>query len=205
MIKTKSIPVYYLNPDSFRNRRERMDKFISDLGFEYFERSPSNSTNQTKQIRVNEGFVKLAETAITRDKYPFLILEDDANLIIDIPENISIPPEALFIYWGASLWECGGVKPPLRIENYNDNYYRLYHSLACHAIIVPNKNSAEYFIKINNIASKKLDQSDIWFAVDSKDKIYLTPKNGPYIYQDDAHTKPITNFLWENLKNTYLK
>jgi len=203
MIKVKDIPVYYLNPDFFEDRKKMMDNFLNSIGFIY-ERVPSNSSAELRQVRINEGFIKLAETAIQNNKYPFLILEDDARLVKDLPENINIPQECKLIYWGVSLWECGPPKPPLHISEYNKEYYRVHHSLGCHAILVPNKEGAEHFIKINKQAIEKLDYSDIWFAVDSGSEIYLTPKDGPYFYQNDAHTEPITKFLWNDLKTKYL-
>lgn len=203
MIKVKDIPVFYLNPDFFDQRRKMMDEFLTNLGLD-FERVPSNSSHELRQTRICEGFIKVAERGIEKGVYPFLILEDDATLIKDLPESISIPEEAKLIYWGISLWECGGAKPPLAISDYNDEYYRLHHSLGCHAILVPNKEGADHFIKINKESIEKLDYSDIWFAVDSGKELYLTPKDGPYIYQNDAHTQPITKFLWKDIKEKYL-
>jgi hypothetical protein len=203
-VNVKDIPVYYLNPDFFEHRKKMMDEFLTNLGFN-FERVPSNSTHKLRQTRICEGFIKVAEKGIEKDVYPFLILEDDARLVKNLPETINVPQEAKLIYWGISLWECGGVKPPLAISEYNDEYYRLYHSLGCHAILIPNKEGAEHFIKINKESISKSDYSDIWFAVDSGSELYLTPKDGPYIYQNDAHTEPITKFLWNDLKDKYLK
>lgn len=203
MIKVKDIPVFYLNPDFFDQRRKMMDEFLTNLNLN-FERVPSNSSHALRQTRICEGFVKVAERGIEKGVYPFLILEDDARLIKDLPETITIPQEAKFIYWGVSLWECGGVKPPLGISDYNDEYYRLHHSLGCHAILIPNKEGADHFIKINKESIEKLDYSDVWFAVDSGKELYLTPKDGPYIYQNDAHTQPITKFLWKDIKEKYL-
>jgi hypothetical protein len=204
MIKVKNIPVYYLNPDFFEDRKRMMDEFLTNLGLT-FERVPSNSNHPLRQTRISEGFIKVAERGIEKGVYPFLILEDDARLIKDLPESITIPKEAKLIYWGASLYECGGVKGLLRISDYNDEYYRLHNSLGCHAILIPNKESADYFIKINKEAIEKLDHCDIWFAVGSENELYLTPKDGLYIYQNDAHTEPITKFLWNDLKEKYLK
>jgi len=203
MISVKDILVYYLNPDFFNHRKKMMDEFLTNIGFSY-ERIPSNSSDELRQVRINEGFIKLAERAIENNKYPFLILEDDARLVKNLPETINIPKEAKLIYWGISLWESGGIKPHLHIAEYNNEYYRMYHSLGCHAILVPNKESAEHFIKINKDAIVKKDYSDIYFAIDSGKEIYLTPKDGPYFYQNDAHTEPITKFLWNDLKEKYL-
>lgn len=202
-MKVKDLQVYYLNPDSFKERRKSLEEYLDSIGLK-FERIPSNSTANLRQVRIDEGFIKLAERAIENNVYPFLVLEDDARLITPLPEDITIPEDCMFIYWGISTWECGGLKSKLYITNYNDEYYRMYHSLGCHAIIVPNKNSAEHFIAINQKAIEKKDFSDIYFAVDSGKEVYLTPKDGPYFYQHDGHTMPITKFLWKDKLN-YLK
>jgi len=204
MIKVKNIPVYYLNPDSFQDRRKMMDEFLTNLNLN-FERVPSNSTNPIRQIRISEGFIKAVDLGIKRNNYPFLILEDDARLIKELPETINICKEVKLIYWGASTWECGGMKPNLSISEYNDDYYRLYGSLGCHAILIINKEAADHFIDINKKAIEKGEHCDIYFAIESQKELYVTPKDGPYFYQNDAHTEPITKFLWNELQKKYYK
>lgn len=200
VIKTKDIPVYYLNPDFFQERRKKMDAYMDHLGFKY-ERVPSNSKAELRQVRINEGLIKLVNTAILNNDFPFLILEDDARLIKDLPDEMTIPEEASIIYIGGSLYECGGKKGPVKIKEHDDNYYRLYNSLATHAIIIANKSGADFFIERQLEAIKNNDYSDIYLAISSNNHLFLTPKNGPYFYQDDAHTKPITHFLWKDLLN----
>jgi hypothetical protein len=204
VVKTKDIPVYYLNPDFFEERKKQMDEFLDQLGFKY-ERSPSNSGHAIRQNRINEGFTNLVIRAMEKDEYPFLILEDDARLIKPLPQYVDIPPEAMLIYYGCSLYECGYPKQPLRIEEYNQQYYRLYNSLGCHAILVINQEAAEFFIKKQLEASDNNQYSDIHLAVSTNDHLFLTPKDGPYFYQNDAHTEPITKFLWEDVKQNYLR
>jgi hypothetical protein len=204
IVKTKNIPVFYLNPDFFEYRKKMMDEYLTNLNC-YFERVPSNSSASLRQIRINEGFIKLAERAMEYDVYPFLVLEDDARLIKNLPEEIQIPEESKIIYWGISTWECGGSKPNLYISEYNKDYYRLHYSLSCHAILITNKIGAKHFIDINKQAIEKGDYSDIYFAIDSEKELYLTPKDGPYFYQNDAHTEPITKFLWKDILLKYLK
>jgi hypothetical protein len=204
MIRTKDIPIYYINPDFFDHRRKMMDSFLDEAGL-VFERVASNSSHELRQTRICEGLIKAAKRGIENAVYPFLILEDDARLTKALPERINIPEDARLIYWGVSLWECGGVKAPLKIREYDSDYYRLYNSLSCHAILIPNQEGANHFIKINSEAIKKLDYSDIWLAVESQKETYLTPKDGPYFYQNDSHTQPITNFSWDNIKDQYIK
>jgi hypothetical protein len=201
VVNFKDIPVYYINPDFFEDRRKKMDQYLNTLGLEY-ERIPSNSTQHLRENRINEGQIELLHRAIEKDKYPFLILEDDVRLIGDLPETIEIPKGIKLIYLGASTWECGGAKPKLKIVDYNKEYYRLYHSLGTHAILVPSKESAEYFIDIAKKAIRENMYSDISLAIDSAKQVFLTPKNGPYFYQNDAHTAPITKFLWKDLSSS---
>lgn len=201
VVNFKDIPVYYINPDFFEDRRKKMDQYLNTLGLEY-ERIPSNSTQTLRENRINEGQIELLYRAIEKDKYPFLILEDDTRLIGDLPETIDIPKNIKLIYLGASIWECGGIKPNLKIVNYDKNYYRLFHSLGTHAILVPSKESAEYFIDIAKKAIRENMYSDICLAVDSARNVFLTPKDGLYFYQNDPHTASITRFLWKDLSTS---
>jgi hypothetical protein len=198
VIKTKDIPVYYLNPDFFQERRKKMEIYLDEIGLNY-ERVPSNSNSQLRQVRINEGLVKLVNTAIINNQYPFLILEDDARLVKDLPEEITIPEEASIIYMGGSLYECGGKKGPVKIKEYDDDYYRLYNSLGTHSILIANRQGADFFIDRQLEATKNNDYSDIYLAIASNNHLILTPKDGPYFYQNDAHTEPITRFLWKDL------
>jgi hypothetical protein len=200
VIKTKDIPVYYLNPDFFEERRKKMDIYLNEIGLKY-ERVPSNSKAELRQVRINEGLIKVVNTAILNNSFPFLILEDDARLTKDLPEEMIIPEESSIIYIGCSLYECGGKKGNVKIKDYDDNYYRLYNSLGTHAIIITSKAGADFFIKKQVEAIENNDYSDIYLAVSSNEHLILTPKDGPYFYQNDAHTEPITRFLWEDLLN----
>lgn len=202
-INFKDIPVYYLNPDFFKDRRKQMDIYLENLGFQY-ERIESISRDDTRHVRISEGFIDLTMTAMRKNIYPFLILEDDARFIDSPPEQITIPQEASIIYLGGSLYECGGLKGLVKIEEYDDNYYRLYNSLGCHAILIVNKIGADFFIKKQKEAINKKDHGDIYLAVASNDHLILTPKDGPYLYQNDAHTEPITKFLWKDNLDKYL-
>jgi hypothetical protein len=202
-IKFKDILVYYLNPDFFEYRRNQMDIYLKNLGFNY-ERVASTSEDEIRHVRISEGFVKLISNAIEKNVYPFLILEDDARLITSFPEQITIPEEASIIYFGCSLYECGGLKGSVKIEEYNDDYYRLYNSLGCHAILITNKTGAELFLEKQKEAINRKDHGDIYLAVASNKHLILTPKDGPYFYQNDAHTEPITKFLWKDHLDKYL-
>ena len=44
---------------------------------------------------------------------------------------------------------------------------------------------------------------DITVTMQSKELIYLTPKDGPYFYQDN-YNEHVTKFLWEDSLGEYL-
>ena len=61
-------------------------------------------------------------------------------------ESSGIPEKADFIFLGGSLYECGGIKPSMYIEEYNNEFYRVYYMLSLHTTIVPNINSANILL-----------------------------------------------------------
>ena len=202
-IEFKNIPIYYINPDKYVERRDRMEDFLPTITCSH-ERIPSNDDNSLVCVRINKGLNKACKRGIEIDVYPFIILEDDATLIEELPEFINIPKEGMFIYLGASKYECGGLKPSMWLEEHNEEYYRIKHSLGTHARLILNKESALHYIEVNDKASEKNDYSDIYFAIDSGKELYMTPKDGPYFYQNDGHNEYITKFLWENVLDKYL-
>lgn len=203
-VKTKDIMVYYLNPDSFHERRETMEKRLTELDLNY-ERSPSNSPSEHRHIRINDGLISLCLEGMHKGIYPFLILEDDALNVNPLPEKFNMPDEARLIYWGASIYNCGGKKKNLYIEDYDKDYYRLYHSLGTHAVLIPNKESGTYFINKNFTANGNNDFSDIYLAMDQENEIVLTPKDGVYFCQADKHTRPVTDFSWKDKQSLIKK
>lgn len=205
IIKTLDIPVYYLNPDSpiFASKRSNMENLLSSIGFKYF-RFPSNYESDTRIVRVCIGQLNLIQFAISKNIFPFLFLEDDVALNVNsLPETIEIPSESNIIYWGASTYRCGSTDS-LKIKYYNQNYYKIENSLSTHAFLIPSVNSAKYFISILQSAIESSSFQDIMLATDSKNQIFLTPVDGPYFYQTDSHTQPITKFLWSDNLHTYL-
>ena len=140
-------------------------------------------------------------------KPPILILEDDCCPTEWFKTELNVPDDADVVHIGTSGW---GVKDGrsewnnLSISKYNDDYYRLYNSLGCHAILITNKTGAELFLEKQKEAINRKDHGDIYLAVASNKHLILTPKDGPYFYQNDAHTEPITKFLWKDHLDKYL-
>lgn len=199
-INSKNIPIYYLNPDSsdFDYRRQNMEKLLPSLEMSY-ERFPSNDTSTERIVRVCVGQTNLFNYAIQKNVFPFLFLEDDVELNCKIPQYINIPEESNIIYWGASTYECGAFKENLKIVDYDVDYYKIENSLSTHAFLIPSLKSALYYLTILKKAIDTKSYMDIILAIDSKNQLFLTPKDGPYFYQNDPHTKPITKFLWSDI------
>lgn len=202
-IKVKDIPIYYLNPDHYQEKRERMEQFLPTLGMKY-ERVDNTCDIPPLTRKMNEGLLRVLEKGMYENVYPFLVAEDDIELITKLPEEINIPEEAILIYWGINKYECGGLKPSLCIEEYNEEYYRIKHSLATHAILVPSKESAMLYYDVVVRAINKVDFADIYLAIESGRQLFLTPKDGPYFCQIDGHTRPVTDFLWKDVLDKYL-
>jgi hypothetical protein len=202
-IKFEEIFAYYLNRDIFIERRGNMENMLLKLKMNY-ERIPSNTVLEPRQNGMSVDLMTLIKTAINNDKYPFIIFEDDASIIDIVPEVIDIPEEADLIYLGGSLYNCGGKKLDLRITDYNDEYYRILSSLGGHAIVVPHRKGADIILKAFSKSLENNEYTDLGLAIASEKYLFLTPKNGMYFYQNDAHTIPVTNFKWNDVKSNLL-
>jgi hypothetical protein len=203
VVTFKNIPAYYLNRDIFEDRRLNMEKMFSELEMQY-KRIPSNTVLTPRQNGMSVDLITLIETAISDNSYPFLIFEDDAQIIIPPPKEIEYPDETDLIYLGSSLYNCGGKKPDLQIRYYNENYYRIYYSLAGHALMVCNESAANIVLKAFKKSLEFNEYTDLGLALASSKHIFLTPVEGPFFYQNDAHTIPVTRFLWKDNLDKYL-
>lgn len=203
MINLRRIKTYYLNPDSFLARRNAIEVVLNNLNMNY-ERWPSVTHLTPRQNNYSFGSIGMVEKAMSNNQYPFLLLDDDVNTIIDLPEQIYVSEECDILYLGASLYECAGRKPPLKLEHFDNNYYRLYYPLSSHALLIMKQSAAEKTIEILKKSLEDGEFSDVNMAMESENLIYLTPKDGPYFYQTDAHTSLVTKFLWKDTASSYL-
>lgn len=202
LIKIKDIPFYYLNFEGYTDRKKNMEALINHASINA-TRVPSTYKSNLRQNRISLGYLKLILTAIEFNQYPFIIMDDDMELIKDLPEYISIPDESSIIMLGGSLYETGGLKPNMYLENYNDEYYRVYYMLSMHTMVICDQESA-YFL-LESISKSLIDNQflDMDLTLKSKDKLYLTPKDGPYFYQKN-YNESVTKFLWKEVESKYL-
>lgn len=198
IVSMSQIPAYCLS--HYRDRRISIADMCSKLDMKVIF-IDSDTNKYTRQQNIAHDSLDLIYYAMHKDIYPFLILEDDATLIDTIPFSIEIPKEADLIYWGSNRVSGPPVlTSSLYLSEYNDSYYRLFDSQSGHAILVPNRQSALFFknILLQSLITNQF--SDVSLPNISKEKIFLTPKDGPYFYQKDGRNEWITNFKWNNFK-----
>ena len=179
-----------------------MDNMLNDWGVNY-DRIPNNVDLPLRQNRITVGHIKLLEQAITNNIFPFIVMDDDIKPINDFPKDINIPNNTDIIFLGGSLYNCGGIKPDMHIIQHNDDFYRVYYMLGLTPSLIPNLKSAQLLLKFLQKSLQTGEFCDIIITMHSKEYIYLTPKNGPYFYQDN-YNEPVTKFLWKDNLDKYL-
>jgi hypothetical protein len=198
MSKYSDLNIIYINSEksSFSGKRESMEKKLTSLGLPYQRLGiPEQEGLSTINI-VNAAHRDATKLAVEKDLFPILTLEDDVELLYEFPFELEINKDAKLIYLGLSSYNAGHGK--LELKRHNEDYYRVKNSLSAHAIIIPNKDSAKFYIDIMNRAIQKNNWNDKELAFESHKELFLTPKNGPIFFQTDAHTRPITNIKIED-------
>ena len=201
-IDTNKIPFYYLNYEGYVDRNIHMIELIKKLNINGI-RVSNNAEDELRQNRIAIGFIKLLELAISNNQFPFISMDDDINPIKELPTQLNIPEEADLVFLGGSLYDTGGYKPNMYIEDFNDQYYRSYYMLSLHSMIIPNIKSARFLIDSVKESLKNGQFLDVDITMRSKDLIFLTPKDGPYFYQNN-YNESVTRFLWKDVKDSCL-
>lgn len=210
-INLYNIKTYYLNSTNkkYKDKHVGMEKMLKKFKFNNYERFPFNfkSSVKTKIDRHNacgSGHIALTKYAINKNIYPFIILEDDAHPIYHFEGKINLPKEANIFYLGSSTYGTSTFHPQtLALKNFDRQYYRIFGSLTTHALLIPDKQNAQIYLKIISEAVSKNLPIDSGLAMNSSNLKFLTPKKGPYFYQTGVYEK-FTRFSWTNNKENYL-
>ena len=80
---------YFINPDHYIERRAKM-AYILKQGFKKVRRIAYNGIDRSKIITMSKAHSMALEKAITKNEFPVLILEDDAALMKDLPDEFSL-------------------------------------------------------------------------------------------------------------------
>lgn len=202
-LNTKEIHGYYINPDSFAHRLEDIKNTAANLNLASVTRIAFNEKDEIRCNTMTKAHLALLEKAILDDHFPIILLEDDCKLIKPFPESFEIPDGIPIIYLGGSTYNCGGSKEDMFIKEYDTNYYRVYNMLSAHAMLIPSIKGANLIINVYTNALRDNAFNDIYLAKESNNSVFLVPKGGNYLYQND-YTQWITNFEWKN-KHELLK
>ena len=197
-LQIKDISAVYINPDRFLERRKKIEEWINNVGFLRTCRVAYDKTFPDRAITMNHAHKYALEQS--KNDVPFILFEDDACPMQSLPEYFDVPEEANLIYLGGSTYEA----KPLKLEEYNESFYRVYNMLSFHAVLFPNKKSVEKVISLLEKAIKENKFNDITIANSSKENIFLVPKEGNYFFQDD-YTSNVTKFYWKDVLNKFLK
>ena len=76
--------------------------------------------------------------------------------------------------------------------------------LSMHVTIIPNEKSANLFLENLNKSFELSEFLDLNLTMKSKELVFLTPKDGPYFYQDNYNDQ-VTKFKWQDNLHSYLK
>jgi hypothetical protein len=74
--------------------------------------------------------------------------------------------------------------------------------LAPSAMIIPNKKTSELCIDIATRSLAIGEFTDLIMAIESSNHIFLTPKDGPYFYQNN-YNESVTRFFWKDYLDKY--
>jgi len=202
IIEYKNIPCYYLSKPEEFERQKNIESMLCSLDMK-FTKILADTFGASRNISISTDTIKLINTGIENNVFPFLWMEDDATLIDNLPQNIDIDEMTDLIYLGSTLHNHNrSLKSEnilrLKIKNYNECYYKIINSLSCHAIVVPSLESANLVKKILKESIEKDIPHDVALNIWSRKKLFLTPKDGPFFYQNDIHNKVVSNFKWRN-------
>lgn len=203
VINSKDIIVYSLNPEIYKSRAYYIEelrklnifKEVKRISFDYKMR------DRVKTIIMAHLYAFIS--AIDKNDFPLLMLEDDARLFNKFPEIIDVPDECELLYVGGSTYCCGQI-PNLYIKEYNKDFYRVFNMLSAHAILIPNKKGCRTITDAYIDAIYRGKFNDVVLGSISSSHIFLTPKDGMYFYQE-GNVEKITKFMWKDKKEKYLK
>lgn len=195
----KDVTVYSLNPEIYKSRAYYIEELKKLDVFKDVERVAFDYKLKDRLWTIIMAHLFALIKARDAYAFPLLLLEDDARLMKDLPVSMNVPDECNLVYLGGSLYNCGQT-PPMYIENYNKDFYRVYYMLCAHAILIMNEKGCKTIVDAYTDAIFKGLFNDVSLSMRSKDNIFLTPKDGMYFYQE-GNVEDVTRFLWKDKPN----
>ena len=188
------IPVLYINLDSAKEERARIEKMLTDAGFKDIRRI-RGVQNKVKKTGVAYAH-KRALIAALEIEGPFIILENDV-IIHNFKKKIEVPDDADAYYLGVSRWGLHHGKGIQKISaaRYDIDTFRLYNMLSAHAILYLNKDyvkfllrSVEFYLKLGTNQDKGRAETMKYWNIYAE-RIPIFAQSGKY-YEHTAFSLP---------------
>ena len=184
--------VFYINPDSYSARRKGIEKTALSISADT-KRVITNEIYDGIILTVCRAHLKALNEILNANTFPCILLEDDAAPIKPLPDIEW--PQCDIIYLGGSTCGTG-----TRIEPYNKDFYRVFNMLSFHAVMFTNIGGVKRTILSVESAIQNKCYNDVQIALNSEEYLYLTPKDGLYLFQDN-NNKQYTHFQWREWEN----
>lgn len=176
-MKLNEIKTYYINLDKHEEKREQMEKMLSELGFNY-ERFPG--------IEAEWGCEKSHHKLLSEGlKSPFIVLEDDCSLNNQVTE-LGVPDDIDFVYLGISAFGYynGNISGVL-YKQVGDDIVRVYNMLSTHAMLYLSDNYVNMVKDIAHYCAYKSNQHFDKSIAEMAKYYEVYALSNPMFYQDN--------------------
>lgn len=175
-MKLKEIKTYYINLDKDEEKKEAMEKMLSELEFDY-ERFPGVQA----EWGCEKSHYKLLSEGL---KAPFIVLEDDCalkNQVIDL----GVPEDIDFMYLGISAFGYyNGNITGVLYKQITDEVSKVYNMLSTHAMLYLSDNYANMVKNIAYYCGYKENQHFDKSIAEMAKYYEVYALNNPMFYQD---------------------
>lgn len=164
-INLLNIPVYFINMNKDKDKKNYLESVLNDLGFKNINRIAAIQDKESGR----RGLSKSQLIALTKIKPPFIILEDDCDTKY-FTKEIEVPDNADAVYLGNSQWgymqgQTGFYLKYKPAENFG-GVYRIYNMLSSHAILYLSEEYTNMCIRTTKYCAEEYNMPmDVPFAM----------------------------------------
>lgn len=180
----KDLKVYYINLDRHEEKKDSMEKMLSELGFNNYERFPGIEDS----FGCEKSHYKLLSEGL---RPPFIILEDDCAVKTEVIE-MEIPNNIDMIYLGISAFGYyNGNISTVAYKEITDEISRVYNMLSTHAMLYLSDRYVDIVKHIAHHCGYKCNQPFDKSIAEIAKYFEVYSLNDPFFYQD-TYNKPHT-------------
>lgn len=176
-MKLNEIKTYYINLDKDEEKRESMEKMLSELGFNY---------ERFSGVEAEWGCEKSHHKLLSEGlKSPFIVLEDDCSLKNEVTE-LGVPDDIDFVYLGISAFGYynGNISGVL-YKQVTDKIVRVHNMLSTHAMLYLSDNYANMVKDIAYYCAYKSNQHFDKSIAEMAKYYEVYALSNPMFYQDN--------------------